>query len=766
MKKIIKSIQIHSLIILIILASTHKIGLSANNELDISDIILALQIVSSGSGNLSLDIDGDNKTGLADVIYIFQRISKNDSSIFGKITTNCSCYNELQVRAYAYTQPGTWMNQPPIKTSPVLSSGVYFMNLPEGAYFFSVYFAKQNGPEFFYNIPYQKFCNRYELQLKDSESNTIVFTKRISCNPESISIEANNPAKNIDFDIPQTGHVSGKVTQSDGSDFSQVTVSAIFEGETIAQIQTNETGMYTLSGLPAGDYYFHAKSIQNEYQPQYFKNNDSKNVYYEADTAPIFIDSARTDIDFKLKKGATVTGKIISYDQMLPLKDVFICAYDSLQNRKTGQSVASDAQGNYTIYGLPSSDYFLYADAQMATPYVSSWVKSIYQDSNNVDKYKLKILDAVLYPDQNIDLKPPGRIIATIKDEEGEKIKDNQIYVNVYHASDHSLVKRVQFSQGEAIIENLYESYQYKFEIIADGTRYASVFYDNKTLLADAKAENVYNGLTRYIDFQLTEGGTITGRVVDGSIGRSDFTVRAISQSNPSRIIETLTNNNGEYTLKGLYEDNYWLQVLTDGSFCISEFYQGEYSQQNATTIGVKNGQTKSNRNFTLDKGSTIKGQVKCDDTSDLIAGIPVYAVNTIKGLTFASITDKNGRYQLTGIPNGNDYSILVDTTGSVYLPTLYSEDQSGILDRVSVVTVGQVIVANFTLKKRARLCGSITCPFGEVFDYCMENLVPNTYDLMLVDDENNVLKQYLRIGFQPNDIKTLHFNLQGCCNK
>ena len=710
-------------------------------------------------------------------------------TVTGKVISNDSSLNlnDFQVRAYAFNQAGgKWKDSQPVNSTQVSPDGSYSINIPDGEYFFSLFYGVQNGPEVFHDaqhgsdiihiITVESLCDQYALQIRDSDNSTIAETMSFSCDLKTIYVSINNTISNTDFDIRQTGGVTGRVTQqSDGSAFSQVTVSAIPVGGTsIAETQTDKNGMYTLSCLPIGDYYFKAKAMQKEYQTQYFKENNLNNVYYIEDTLPIYINSKRGGVDFRLKKGATVTGKIKSDDQRQPLKDVVVTAYSSIQKRITGDSIPSDAQGNYTIYGLPKLEYYFYAEAE--PPYVSCWFNNIYDDSDDNSKYKLNISNAILYPDNDFDLKPPARILATIKDEFGNKLdfsnlkadfSDLYVYVNVYRASDSYPVKTVYSNNsanisdnGEIIIDNLYEAYRYKFEILTNDTRYAPVFYDDEITLASARAEDVYNGITRNLEFQLTEGGKITGRIEDiNSLRRiQGVIVRATSVTNPSRIIEDQSNSYGEYTLMGLFEDNYRVQVLTEGTDYISEFYDRVYYQKDAKPIAVKNGETKPDIVFSLDVGSIIKGQVTRDNTGEPIANIPVYANDINKGLVLTSITDHYGNYQITGLPNGNDYSIQVDVTGTEYLPGSYSEDIPNV---ISLINVGEERIVHFTLKKRPKVSGTITCPYGETFNYSfMENLEPDTYELILVDDENKETIIRNQLELYPNDEKIIDIDV------
>ncbi|MBF0450284.1 MAG: carboxypeptidase regulatory-like domain-containing protein [Candidatus Magnetomorum sp.] len=653
----------------------------------------------------------------------------------------------FQVRAYKYTS-NQWQDTQPTNTVFVAFDGSYVLNLPEGEYVLSLYNKAQEGPEFYYAASDGVPCKNYEVRLKNIDDGEIISTQKITCDPETVGIRSSELLPNIDFDIRNTGNVSGQVTNSDGTQLSRVTIKAVDEEKTFAQTQTDEKGNYTLCCLPEGDYHILADAKETKYINQYFTN-----AHYVQDATPIaVITGTRDKINFKLINGGIITGKIIEEDELLPVKNVLVTAIDRSLNRQAGKSIGSDANGNYTVYGLPPGEYILSADASN-TSYVSCYFKSAYtiNDANTMLLSNTETLRG-----KNFDLQRPGRLIANIVEENtGNLIENDHIFAKIYRASDNELIKTVSSRNGKIDTDSLLED-KYKFEIVTDDTRYAPVFYPGKKTLQNALGVQIFNGETRDdVVFELHIGGSVSGRVVEMKNGTVlfNYTVRAVSQINPMWMYQVQTDSDGDYTLKGLIEGNFIVQVLTGDSSYISEYYQNKYVLKEAVPVSVQYDQIKSAINFSLDRGGRIDGQVTCEQTGTPIEGITLYATNS-KGFSCSAQTKNDGTYTLYGIPNGNAYTIFADASGTPYLSEYHSDRQlEEIAVPVSFDTVGQSMTIDFSLAEKPRICGTIVCPSFHQMDYCMDNLPIGDFIIEIWDatETDDPLKVSDEFSLYPN---------------
>jgi len=706
--------------------------------------------------------------------------------LFNENDTNI---NDFEVRAYTYSSQ-QWHDTQPVNSAEISSDGSYAMKLPKGNYIFTLYNVQQNGPEFFYQFRHPFPCTTYELQLLEegTYSETIYANQFFNCEPEDMSVPDDGNLPGINFDIQDTGMILGNISQANGTPFTQITIKAYackkrqddklietlgtYEKSLSAQVRPDAQGQYTICCLPIGDYFLMAEADQKEIIRLYTQYNDTpdtkpenriKYVYHKNQATPKSIDLGdRWKVNFSMKSGTTITGHIQSEDKPNdPVKNIKVSALMASTNFEAGKSISSNANGNYTIYGLPEMSYILYADADRSE-YQSCFYNTKYQ-SNKADVFQIENLDPII---KNFDLQKQGQLEAIlIDDETNADIKDNQIYVKLYRSTDLTLVKTVQSDNG-MIIAGLDEG-DYKAEVITDGTPYASIYHSNETSLEDADDIPIITGRSNdTVKFKLQRGGSIKGNVVYENCydqgNDHTFTVIAYLKKNASRIFQSEVKRNGDYEISGLPEgEDYIVRVLTDKTAYISEYFDQTYFQETATTIHVEYDQDTPHIDFNLECGRKIFGKVTDETDNMSISGVLVTATLLDQNTAYSAITDTNGEYVIKGIPSGYEYAnpsafeyeISVDTSNYGFISESYE----------SIIQFGRAEnqrELNFRLKKLSKICGTVVCPSNRKFDYCIENISPGFYDLVLLDEENE--KTVIKENFQliPNQDLTIDIDL------
>jgi hypothetical protein len=700
-----------------------------------------------------------------------QTPSKSENNI-GKVTgtvyfdDNVPHINNFEVRAYAYSSQ-QWHDTKPINSAGISSDGSYSMKLPKGTYIFTLFNVQQNGPEFYYKFQHQFPSTTYELRLlvEDTYSDSIIYANQFfSCEPEAMSVPNDGALPGIDFDIQDTGMILGNLSQSNGTPFTQVTIKAYackdrndeklietlgpYETSLSAVSRPDALGNYTICCLPIGDYFLMAEADQKEFITLYTQYKDDPNtkpedrieyVYHINQATPKNIDLGNSwRVNFRMKQGTTITGHIQSEDKPNePIKKVYVSALMNSTNYEVGKSILSDSDGNYTIYGLPEMSYILYVDADI-TDYQSCFYNTKY-NSADADVFKIENTNPII---KNFDLQKQGRIVAPIIDmETDEIITDNQIYVKFYRSSDLVLIKTVQSDNG--IIETGLDEGIYKAEVITDGTSYASIYYYNATSFQNAVNIDITTGSTKTtVEFKLQRGGSIKGNIDYENCYEQDhnFTVIAYSEKNPTRIFQSEVQSNGDYEIDGLPSGNdYIVKVQTENTAYISEYYDQSYFQNTATSINVEYDQVTPKINFNLECGRQIFGKVTDDIENTSISGILIKATCLDNNLTYTTTTDSTGNYVISGIPSGYEftnpspfeYTISADTLNNAYI----SESYSSFFQFSRNETQREI---NFRLDKLAKICGTIICPSNRKHDYCIENILPGDYDLVLLNEEND----------------------------
>ncbi len=205
----------------------------------------------------------------------------------------------------------------------------------------------------------------------------------------------------------------------------------------------------------------------------------------------------------------------------------------------------------------------------------------------------------------------------------------------------------------------------------ADG--YVLKYYDNVFDMTQATQVAVKAGeITARIDFKMEKiipgTGIISGKVWNEQdqhpLGQAS--VSAFSLDNPYLYAWAETAMDGSYRLTDLKSGKYYVSVWADGF--LAEYYDNAILFENATAVEVVEPNETSNINFGLTRGGIISGMVTNNDGKPL-AGVYLEAmIAYIDSVVFDStkmdpvfftsygkaMSDENGKYQISGLPDGN----------------------------------------------------------------------------------------------------------------
>jgi subtilisin family serine protease len=196
-----------------------------------------------------------------------------------------------------------------------------------------------------------------------------------------IHLEAPNTISGIDFALADGGTISGHVTDGSSSEpLGGVGVSASYAGGSGVSVfkfgNTDAEGNYTLTGLPAGNYRV-ATANNTGYIDEYY--NDVLD-YGSATLVPVNAPNNTPDIDFALTVGGSISGRVTDEVSGDPLDYLSVWAYDS-SRRSAGFSFA-DSNGNYSIGGLPTGNYFVQTNAYGDT-HIDEWFQDVSYTSTD-----------------------------------------------------------------------------------------------------------------------------------------------------------------------------------------------------------------------------------------------------------------------------------------------------------------------------------------------------------------------------------------------
>jgi hypothetical protein len=192
----------------------------------------------------------------------------------------------------------------------------------------------------------------------------------LDCNiADSVPVSQGSGAQGIDFIMDQGGSVSGTVHESDGTTpVSGVSVQAVHTGcgsNVNVNAYTDRNGVYTISGLPAGNVNIQATptfSNHNYFNEFYTASGEGTTDCNSAAVVSVGLGTNTAGINFKLDQSASVSGTVYENDGITPISGLQLLAWSNACPPWTFLSIWwSDQDGKYAIYGLPAGEVYLFA---------------------------------------------------------------------------------------------------------------------------------------------------------------------------------------------------------------------------------------------------------------------------------------------------------------------------------------------------------------------------------------------------------------------
>lgn len=163
----------------------------------------------------------------------------------------------------------------------------------------------------------------------------------------------------------------------------------------------------------------------------------------------------------------------------------------------------------------------------------------------------------------DIDLLDGGSIAGIVFDDQIEPIVGCDIWLKQQDGNQNSETVQTDFA-GRYIAQGLSPG---TYKVRAKAAGLVTEYYNNRTTYAEAIEVSVNAGeLANGIDFRLSEGGSISGQVVDTTGNPlASINVYVDSAENTDCSGEDKTNADGEYRVTGLFTDNYRVRAQASG---------------------------------------------------------------------------------------------------------------------------------------------------------------------------------------------------------
>src|SRR5581483_3011406 len=225
------------------------------------------------------------------------------------------------------------------------------------------------------------------------------------------------------------------------------------------------------------------------------------------------------------------------------------------------------------------------------------------------------------------------------------------------------------------------------------------------------------------INFALTRGGRISGRVTNAATGAGIQNAQAkVYDAVGTFIGAAVTDASGNFTTAGLPADTYYMRA--DATGFLTQVYNGITCGTTCTVtagapLAVVAGTTTANINFALDTGATITGTVTNAAGGAPLAGIGVWLWDANDRFVTGTSTNASGVYTLTGLLAGTYFVRTSNTVGFVDqlytgLPCIgFCYDPAG--TPVVVAANATASGVNFALAAGGAISGTVTAAAGGV---------------------------------------------------
>lgn len=428
--------------------------------------------------------------------------------------------------------------------------------------------------------------------------------------------------------------ISGAVIDEEtGLPIVDVSIEAqsVVDGGPNSYASTDADGRYELRGIAPGSYLIKAwTNSQNYIQELYGDafNWDDASLVTVRGTEPV------EGINFDLIRGSTISGVVLDSETGLPIADVEI-ETQSVAGPYSHASTGAD--GRYTLRGIAPGSYRIraWADSQ-------NYIQVLYGDTFSSDDAKLvTVRGTEPVEGVNFDLSL-GAVLSGRVIDATTGLPISKIGVSAGPADEGHLSWTETDGNGNYSLRGLPDGV---VEVFVDGEGYIQ----DRTWVRVGPAEAV-----KGVDFDLTFGATISGRVTDEDTGLPipNVWVNADQKNWDGPSSGANTDADGRFKIRGVAPGTYVLKADGDWEGYIREVYNNTRSRDDADLVVVRGTEPVYGIEFSLKRGASISGQI-VDESGHPIPNLDVSAGPMYGDHLSWSRTDGNGVYVLRGLPDG-----------------------------------------------------------------------------------------------------------------
>ncbi|MFQ6091717.1 MAG: carboxypeptidase regulatory-like domain-containing protein [bacterium] len=507
----------------------------------------------------------------------------------------------------------------------------------------------------------------------------------------------------IDFYLGYLGSISGRVTsESDGSPIVGARVCAfpandmpnIFPGSDYELwprcAATDTSGEYTIKGLPSGEYYVGVWACG--YLSEWYDGVRGRD---EATPVTVEEEEETPDIHFALSTGGSISGRVVSELDGAPVPSARVCVTpladstdwpglfpwpdDVLWDRC--RCALTDADGRYVVAGLVSGNYYVHVWAEGFLP---EWYDGVQFEE---EATPVTVVESEQTPDIDFALSTGGSISGqVVAESDGHPIPRARVCVfsaldsawlplSVLWPPDEDMpfgtMRCVETDRdGGYRVDKLYTG---DYFVVAWAETFLPEWYEEAAGWEEATPVAVIDPEeTPGIDFTLSKGGSISGRVISRNASGEEgspihgatvcafhlFDAAVEPEISPSGFARcAVTDEHGRYTITGL-KSGFYLVVASAWGY-EEQWYDHVRNPREATPVEVLAPEQTPDINFGLRPWggeASITGRVVDEKDGHPIPEAYVEARRGDGWWTGRALTREDGTYVIADLPSGNYY--------------------------------------------------------------------------------------------------------------
>ncbi len=493
-----------------------------------------------------------------------------------------------------------------------------------------------------------------------------------------------------------TGSISGTVTDGSGDPIAGLEVEVYpadieSEGDDEAGLATTDAnGNYTITDLPAGDYYVFACAgcTTLRYLNEVYNNHTD---YQLADAVTVTADNTTSPVDFELAPSGAISGTVTDSEEN-PIANMTVEAVWYDDEEKMNMDAVTDSSGQYEITGLEPGDYRVFTRAEETG---LSYTDKFYQNKISWDQAsRVTITGTETTVNVNFVLPAGGVISGTVTDSEDNPIEGLHVQAEPYDELGNGGGGSETDANGQYTINGLRSNtYRVRACPSCDNLEYADQFFDHKTDWDNATQVTVAApNTTEGVDFTLGAGTSISGYVYGWDANDSNY----VALEGAYVCVEYFSGGggwagadsdaNGYYKVTGLRPSEYRIRV--EKSPFIEQYYPGAVDWCEAEPLTVTAETPATGIDFELDLGGTITGTITNEQTGQPVTDNGWVNANPTNGEPWGrgGEIDSNGVYTINGLP---ECSYKVEAYFEGYDQEFYEDTVDWMMATKVPVTVG-----------------------------------------------------------------------------